>query len=64
MTPKQKAVELYNKYLKLSTYMTDREIKQCALIAVDELIEEAYFTDGYYDRLEYWYNVKLEIEKL
>lgn len=38
--------------------------KQSALIAVDELIEEAYFTDGYYDRQEYWEEVKQEIEKL
>jgi len=68
MTPKEKAKELVDKYAKVYydleyDYCDDRD-KQCALIAVDELIEEAYFTDGYYDRQEYWQEVKQEIELL
>ena len=38
--------------------------KQCALIAVDELITEGFFTDGYYNRAAFWQEVKQEIEKL
>jgi hypothetical protein len=83
MTPKEKAKELVDKYLR--TYpiynnptvvisYTHNEAKQCALIAVDELIKEAYFTDayiksvfftdGYYDKQEYWQEIKKEIENL
>ncbi len=61
MTPKDKAKELVDKYLFVDDYHSFS--KQCALISVDELIEEAYFTDGYYDRQEYWEEVKQEIEK-
>jgi len=79
MTPKEKAKELldkmaygnsYDEYHNSSLYTA----KQCALIAVDELIEEAcftdeyiksvFFTDGYYDRQDYWQEVKQEIELL
>jgi hypothetical protein len=82
MTPKDKAKELVNVYLDITKRSLDIEgwfydidiAKQCALIAVDELIEEAcftdeyiksvFFTDGYYDRQDYWQEVKQEIEKL
>lgn len=62
MTPKEKAEEIYYKFTCVAPLHSDN--KECALIAVDELIEEAYFTDGYYDRQEYWEQVKQEIEKL
>lgn len=69
MTPKEKAKELINKFTRFHTNgvysVVHKDVaKQFALIAVDELIEEAYFTDGYYDRQEYWEKVKQEIEKL
>ena len=70
MTPKEKAKELFDKYAMYlrSNLMYDEEAyedaKVCALIAVDELIEEEYFTYGYYDRQDYWQKVKQEIEKL
>lgn len=80
MTPIEKANELYSKYDDLlnkdfgNPIVFDNQLKQCALIAVDELIEEAYFTDayiksvfftdGYYDKQEYWEEVKTEIENL
>ena len=62
MTPKEKAVELYNKYEQLGKDFTRgvsmaEFAKQCALIAVDEILNE---TDCYYD----WQLVKQEIEKL
>ena len=81
MTPKEKALELYNKNYRLfqniDNCFGDCEeeykkgnctnsghgcgiwfnlAKQCALIAVDELIKET--------GKRYWYDVKLEIEKL
>jgi hypothetical protein len=71
MTPKGKAKELfknYYSYLK-SNLMYDEEAiedaKQCALIAVDEILDVTiyYFND---DDLfvEYWQEVKKEIELL
>ena len=76
MTPKEKADELFNKY---ATYVvmwasdintTHQNCKQCALIAVDEIIEECYnWTGGTNDgwetkRFDFWQEVKQEIENL
>jgi hypothetical protein len=76
MTPKEKAKELYSKYefVYIQKYTSSHEVKQCALIAVDEIIEE-YENEicevGYdYDwpmwenRKKYWQLVKNEIERL
>jgi len=65
MTPKEKAKELFTKYYFLfpEKHRIDfgyKESKQCALIAVDELILDAY--NNYYHN--YWQEVKQEIEKL
>ena len=70
MTPKEKAKELIDKYVKLTNNWVYgiknwEHKKQCALIAVDEilsieLIKES--VDNYY--LRYWKEVKKEIEKL
>lgn len=57
MTPKEKAEDLI---IKLSNPFA----KSSALIAVDELIKEGFFTDGYYNRAAYWQEVKQELEKL
>lgn len=57
MTPKEKAKELVSKMLFCYQGNIDEyTAKQCALIAVDEMIQE---TGG-----KYWYDVKKEIEKL
>ena len=64
MTPKQKAEELLDKYsnIRNATYTIIRQevknniAKQCALIVVDELIEET--------GSKFWYDVRHEIEKL
>ena len=71
MTPKEKAKELFDKYLfKLSLNapkVSDYLVKECALIAVDEIIEEIReFCDDNFinDRLHYWEVVKQELEKL
>ena len=78
MTPKEKAEELVLTYLKLQepnyNWFHKGLAKQCALIAVDELLEytkESRFpmNSGYgfhkpYDYDEYLLEVKEEIEKL
>lgn len=57
-SPKEKAKELVLKYLRVKTQNWFDKIlaKECALIAVDELINET--------GSKYWYDVKLEIDKL
>jgi hypothetical protein len=60
MTPKEKAKDLLDKYLDLDFHLYLENAKQCALIAVDEFINNC--TD--IDIWEYWQEVKQEIEKL
>tara|TARA_R110000868_G_scaffold251154_1_gene507887 strand:+ start:698 stop:916 length:219 start_codon:yes stop_codon:yes gene_type:complete len=72
MTPREKADELYSKYDDLlnkdfgNPIVFDNQIKQCALIAVNELIEFTYNYTDYNEKStkEYWIEVKQEIEKL
>ena len=64
MTPKQKAIELYNKFYisKISTNsFRKEESKNCALICADEIIELRKKDQSNY---EYWISVKQEINKL
>ena len=64
MTPKEKAFELSMKFENLGE--TDNA-KQCAKIAVDEIIENnRIILDGikYHEQLNYWQEVIQEIEKL
>jgi hypothetical protein len=67
MTPKEKAKELIDKYqfVYIQNYTSMFEVKQCALIAVDELIE-ALDENSWQNRLiiDYWKEVKHELEKL
>lgn len=72
MTPKQKAKELVDKYDSTLTYLESKsKAKQCALIAVDEMIiqnGELYLngTDNIYYRKinNFLFEVKQEIEKI
>ena len=75
MTPKDKAIQLYNKFLNPSgdTYlygMLEHEsAKECALIAVDEILKlennNGYYFDGTnVTSISFWQEVKQEIEKL
>ena len=76
MTPKDKAKELANKFVFKSIFdMTDLELiearqiaKQCALIAVDEIIQavkkDSDFTITYQLAKQYWQQVKQEIQAL
>ena len=68
MTPKEKAEELFAKYVFLTiSDMSDEnfeQTRQCALVAVDEILnEENHFiqTDAH---LLYWEQVKQEIKNL
>lgn len=64
MAPKEKAIELLNKYnsLQVSFYKNQDPsygyAKQCALIAVDEILKEVVLTTMY------WQEVKQEIINL
>ena len=76
MTAKEKAEELVLKYLRIDINNTKEWFnthiaKQCAIIAVDEIIKaipcrEDYGGDGWVliENTEYWQEVKQEIEKL
>jgi hypothetical protein len=69
MTPKEKAVELVNKYLQVYDGRVSFA-KHCALIAVDEILNNfGQLTDGanfytIYDAIKFYKEVKQEIEKL
>jgi hypothetical protein len=80
MTPKEKATELWNKYVeakivtegKYSNYrgLTTEHAKVCALIVVDEIIQGYEFDSleinhkRIIDSINFWDEVKKEIEKL
>jgi nickel-dependent lactate racemase len=69
MTPKEKAIELVNSCNELAKDFTrgvsmNEFSKQFALLMVSELIKEESKTDDYYEIGSYWYDVKLEINKL
>ena len=69
MKPKEKAIELVNKYWDLNIGWSI--CCQCALIVVDEIIEQYEFdvvsdveNKRFIAKLNYWDEVKKEIEKL
>lgn len=70
MEAKEKAKELVNKFFNdLNTDQPDltisrRECKQCALIAVDELIDQFTNKCCEHQNNKYWQQVKTEIQKL
>jgi len=68
MTPKEKAEELLEKF-NLPTGLMSVERKQCALIAIDEILaskpNEVYKVySTWIPASTYWINVKEQIEKL
>ena len=71
MTPQEKATDIFNKmfnYRQLSAdYTSVESVKVCALIAVDEILKiTSLINDGCGEEttLDYWEQVKTEIEKL
>lgn len=65
MTPKEKAKELFDKFDNYP--LTYEWKKQCAIIAVDELITDNELNEEIVQAglgKQYWQEVKQEIEKL
>ena len=64
MTPKEKAEELIDKFTQ--TNGNAFFAKECALIAVDEIIDAIDWHEYEVpnDQLKFWFEVKREIEKL
>jgi hypothetical protein len=73
MTPKQKAIEIYNRYFSMIEIITPIDkvssipyVKKCALITVGEVI---YAIDWHnieigHENFQYWWEVKKKIEEL
>ena len=70
MTPKEKAEELVNRFAKLPEegslmwYLSFEIAKQCALIAVDEILFITEMYNDTYAETNYWEEVKVELEKI
>jgi hypothetical protein len=67
MTPKEKAEELMRSYdfVYIPNYTCINEVKECALIAVDEILLHEKNNHSVLDKItEYWEEVKEEIQKL
>jgi hypothetical protein len=69
MTPKEKANNLCMRFLIQTTtdipYGINKTIaKECALIAVDEIIDWSSQWSGLHNEISYWQEVKKEIELL
>jgi hypothetical protein len=67
MTPKEKAKQLFFKYRNLEnkdSFINNYNAKQCALIAVDEIVKQLEQYGYYKSLMTYWAAVKQEIEKL
>ena len=67
MTPKEKAQELYSKYefVYIQNYTSKHEVKQCALILIDEVL--SVLPDTLIDEQEecrFWEQVRAEIQIL
>jgi hypothetical protein len=72
--PQEKAIELIDKFRDYSdarfndknNLSTEYSAKQCALIAVDEILEAIDWHEFEYpnEHFEYWHEVKDEINKL
>lgn len=62
MNAQDKAKELVEKYDQTFTYLESKnKAKQCAIIAVDEILNLDYFSE---EGREYWQEIKNEIENL
>lgn len=62
MEAKEKAIELVEKYRIESWVISKDHDKQCALIAVEEVINSMTVATSVY--LPFWQQVKIEIEKV
>lgn len=58
MSPKEKAMDIFNKMCNSVDELLPLDVKECALIAVHELMIHDYLYE------EYWFKVKKELKKL
>ena len=63
MTPKEKAEDLYFKMMQHAFGGDSKSAKQCALIAVEEILNAHAFKKASGHKT-FWLNVRKEIEKL
>ena len=66
MNPKEKAKDIFDKMMYHIMYncqptLSEMVAKECALIAVDEILQQILWDKG---AVKYWKEVKQEIEKL
>jgi hypothetical protein len=62
MTPKEKAAELVDEMYNSALYVASKyAAKQCALVAVDEILNAHLFD---LDEKQYWQQVRTEIANL
>ena len=62
ITPKKKAEQLVQKFIyRTKDYVEIEDAKQCAIIAVDEILNITLF---YFEDEQYWQEVKEEITNL
>ena len=71
ISPEKKALEIFNKMCSSVDELLPLDVRECALIAVDEILNiipcyEEYGSNGWVliDNSEYWEKKKKEIEKL
>ena len=65
MTPKEKAIELIDKFEHETYSLIQGQLsKQCALIAVDEILDMVKHTPIEFIETDYWQEVKQEIPNL
>ena len=67
MTPKEKAKELIQRYISIRRDINLSDAKQCALIAVDEIldaIKNFHYGLEYLNQRDFWEEVKQEIENV
>ncbi len=66
MTPKEKAYSIFQKMCRALLFNDFKPIhaKECALIAVDEILKVASFYNDSQAEVTYWQEVKQEIENL
>jgi hypothetical protein len=72
MTPKEKAQEIHDKIHDCGEMMYFKDVKNCALITVDEIllatsvitVRQSHHRAEEIEYSDYWQEVKVEIEKL
>jgi hypothetical protein len=69
MTPKEKAIEIYERYYysisDIPEYNLNERAIDCSLICVDEIIKsEPVYPMGWYSVINYWKEVRKELINL